>query len=243
MIFKDNEIILEKHSDTINKSDYNEMTVEEFINSENFTLNEKNEFLKELAINTLAVNIHFMLAQETYERAFEIVEDIASDPRLAKMNAIVFLQLKKKGRGKEGDFNYIGSVEKYKKLIEFCKEKGVNYGFDSCSAPLYFKSTEGTEEYEMATVIGEPCESSCFSSYINCYGEFFPCSFAEGEGEWKEGINVIKAENFNKVWFHKKVTAFRKTLINSSKGCINCASQKYCRSCPIYEGVAGCKTT
>jgi hypothetical protein len=189
------------------------------------------------------VNIHFMIAQETYDRAFEIVDDIATDPRLSKMNAIVFLQLKKKGRGENG-FNYIGSVDKYKKLINYCEEKKVRYGFDSCSAPLYFKSMEGTKEYKLATVIGEPCESSCFSSYINCYGDFFPCSFAEGEGDWKEGLSVLNCNDFVKdVWMNEKVKKFRHSLIHSSDVCTNCVSQKYCRSCPIYEGVAGCKTT
>lgn len=188
------------------------------------------------------VNIHFMLAKEAYQKAFEIIDDIANDKRLEKLNAIVFLQLKKKGRGNQDRFNYINSVEDYKKLIRYCEDKKIAYGFDSCSAPLYFKANEGTNQYKNALLVGEPCESSCFSSYINAYGEFFPCSFSEGQGEWLEGLDVINCNDFIKdIWLHEKTKKFRNTLLNSSKSCVSCASQKYCRSCPIYKGVAACK--
>ena len=46
------------------------------------------------------VNIHCMISEETYDNALDTLIDIQNDPRLGKLNAIVFLSLKKKGRGK-----------------------------------------------------------------------------------------------------------------------------------------------
>jgi hypothetical protein len=66
----------------------------------------------------------------------------------------------------------------------------------------------------------DPCESSCFSTYINCEGIFFPCSFLEGEGEWKEGLNVLTCESFNKdIWMHPKTIAWRNKLLSVNRRC------------------------
>ena len=70
----------------------------------------------------------------------------------------------------------------------------------------------------------EPCESGLFSSYINCYGKFFVCSFAEGEDEWEDGIDVLHCDNFVKdVWNNSRLIAWRKRLLDKK------------RACPIYD--------
>jgi radical SAM protein with 4Fe4S-binding SPASM domain len=186
------------------------------------------------------VNIHYMLAQETLNAAFNVVQDIVHDERLKGLNAIVFLQYKDKGRGK-GNFHSIQDAWDYKRLMDFCEMRKVGYGFDSCSAPLYFKAVEHKANYRSLTQFAEPCESSLFSSYINCYGEFFPCSFTENSEGWDKGISVLEANDFIKdVWNNERVAAFRNTLISSSSRCISCKSQKICRSCPVYD-VSACK--
>lgn len=43
------------------------------------------------------VNIHFLLAEQTYEKALSVMEDMKTDERLKKLNALVFLSLKQKG--------------------------------------------------------------------------------------------------------------------------------------------------
>jgi MoaA/NifB/PqqE/SkfB family radical SAM enzyme len=169
------------------------------------------------------INIHYMLSEETYERAFKIVDDISSDPRLEKFNAIVFLQYKSKGRNPDG-FNSVLDVEKYKKLTAYCDEKGVRYGFDSCSAPIYVASIQESENKEQLEMFVEPCESGLFSSYINCRGEFYVCSFAEGEDTWVEGLDVLHCDNFLKdIWYHPRLIAWRSRLLENK------------RSCPIYD--------
>jgi hypothetical protein len=194
-----------------------------------------------LAAGMKQVNIHYVLSKETYDEAFSILDEVSSDPDLRKLNAIVFLQLKKKGRAEDDAFNYLESVDQYKKLIDYAQKKGVGIGFDSCSAPMYMKSMEGTENYKQMVMLAEPCESSIFSSYINCHGEFYPCSFSEGVDEWDTGLSVLRCKSFTKdIWNHEKTVRFRDRLLHSSM-CEGCISRKHCRSCPIYEGVSVCK--
>ncbi len=165
------------------------------------------------------VNIHFMLSEETYEKAIQTIDDISSDPRLNKLNAIVFLQYKPKGRN-TNLFHSISTYEKYKNLIDYCSKKKINYGFDSCSAPLFFHSIQGTPLENNLSLYAEPCESGIFSSYINCHGEFYVCSFAEGENGWEHGIDVLHCDDFLKdVWYNDRVVSWRDRLLKNDRKC------------------------
>ena len=167
------------------------------------------------------VNIHFMLSEETYQDAYDLIDDIKTDPRLSKLNAIVFLQYKHKN--KKANFHSMLDKEKYKNLTNYALNEKVNFGLDSCSANLFLRAMEGHTLYKQFEVVSEPCESTLFSSYINCKGEFYPCSFCEGEGEWTTGINVLEADTFMEVWNDTKTEKFRKKLKDN------------CRNCPIYN--------
>jgi len=167
------------------------------------------------------VNIHFMLSRETYKDAFKTIDDYADDPRLKGLNAIVFLSLKQKGRGVK--YNSI-TKEEFKKLIDYAFEKKAPIGFDSCSAPKFLNAVKDRPDYERLEMLAEPCESSCFSSYIDAEGKFFPCSFSEGCDGWKDGIDVTTCDTFVKdIWNNIRVKQFRNTLIKGK------------RSCPLYE--------
>lgn len=168
------------------------------------------------------VNFHYMLSEESYDRAFEIVNDIASDPRLSKLNAIVFLQYKNKNR--EANYHSVLDVEKYQRLMKHCESKKVNYGFDSCSAPIFLESVKGQANQAHMEMMCEPCESGLMSSYVNCKGIFYVCSFAEGEDNWKEGLDVLNCNDFLKdVWYNEKLMKWRTRLIANK------------RECPIYD--------
>jgi hypothetical protein len=186
-------------------------------------------------------NIHYMLSEETYERAFEIAVDAHTDPRLkGKLNAIVFLQYKPKGKN-PGNFHAIQTPKQYKELIEFCQAKEVGIGFDSCSAPLYFKSVADHPKKDKLLQFAEPCEAfGMFSSYINAHGQYFPCSFCEGESGWEDGLDVLNCTDFIKdVWEHPRLLEWRKIIQNSSSQC-QCEFVKICRSCPVFD-VTACK--
>lgn len=170
------------------------------------------------------VNMHYLLSEETYDNAFDIVEDISSDTRLKDFNAIVFLQYKSKGRHPES-FHSVLDVDKYAELISYCNYLNVSYGFDSCSAPIFMKSIKDFKHKKRLEMCAESCESfGMFSSYINCHGTYFPCSFCEGEDGWTEGIDVLNCKDFLKdIWFSEKINYWRNKMIeNSVDGCRNC---------------------
>ena len=172
------------------------------------------------------VNIHLFTSEETLGFVKEVVEDRMSDPRLEQMRAIVLLGVKPKGRAK-GRYTTL-SQDKFCKLVKDCLGKNIPIGFDSCSAPKFeqFVNTDTTlsdkerEAYRMAC---ESCESGLFSSYINQKGEFFPCSFCEGEAGWETGLSVLTADSFLDVWHGSKVQDWRGQLLASScNGCRRC---------------------
>lgn len=186
------------------------------------------------------VNIHYMISEETYDRAFTIIDDISNDKRLKGLNAIVFLQYKPKGRGTH-HFNSLSSWDKFKKLTDYCDKHQVNYGFDSCSSPMVMKSMENNKNKNNIIQFVEPCESTLFSGYINWKAEFFPCSFVEGAPGWEKGIDILSCDDFiNDVWNHKKVSRFRKDVIESSSACHGCEFSKNCRKCIVYKSITSC---
>lgn len=178
------------------------------------------------------INLHFMISGRTIEDAYTVTEAMKTDPRLANVNAIVFLSLKQKGRGVKHDYV---SQEQYKALVDHCLATNTPFGFDSCSAPSFLNAVKDSPDYAKFKELSEDCESTLFSSYINEKGEFFPCSFTENwvEGGWEQtaGINVLEAENFiDDVWMHPRTVAFRNALIGNKdiQGCRNCPAFAVC---------------
>jgi hypothetical protein len=172
------------------------------------------------------VNIHQLLCKETLEACYQVIEDWKVDERLKGLNAIVFLLMKPKG--KRNKFHQLTSKEEYKKLIDHAFECGAPIGFDSCSAPSFLECVKDRKDYKRLEMLVEPCESDCFSSYINTEGRFFHCSFTEGEDGW-EGIDVLSCDDFMKdVWNSPEVCKFRGLLMKSAK-------ERGCRSCPIFN--------
>lgn len=169
-------------------------------------------------------NIHLLVSKEGIDFVYEVLNDRLNDPRLANMGSIVFLGVKPKGRAKDG-YHSLPSSE-YKELIEFCFAHNLSVGFDSCSAPKFesaVKSMDISEERKKELIAcSESCESGLLSSYINCKGEYWHCSFTENESNMK-CVNVLNYENFLDVWYSDVVAEFRKNSIASMKdGCRYC---------------------
>lgn len=190
---------------------------------------------KELSYNSIKeltdrgmtqVNIHYMISEETYEKSFEIIDDIKTDPRLKKLNAIVFLSLKPKGRS-INKYHKL-SQEKFDNLIKYVLESNIPFGFDSCSAQKvnkYIDKQDGKLDHLKSLV--EPCESTLYSMYIDVNGDFYPCSFSTGTPDWDEGLSVIQCNNFiDDIWNNKKTKQFRESVIKC-RGCN--------KSCTIYD--------
>jgi len=175
------------------------------------------------------INIHRLVAHETFEACMEVMQDSKEDPRLAKLNAIVFLALKPKG--KRNDFSKLGT-DKYKELVDFAFENEIRVGFDSCSAPMFLESVKDRDNYKMLEQMSEPCESYLFSFYVNVEGKTTPCSFLEESGY--EEIDVAECNDFLKdIWNAKPVQDFRDTLLATAKKCT--INGNGCRFCPEYN--------
>jgi MoaA/NifB/PqqE/SkfB family radical SAM enzyme len=166
------------------------------------------------------VNIHVILSEETFERVMDLLSDARTDPRLSKLHAIVFLQLKPKGERNE--LTPLISLAKYRELVNYVLEHKIRFGFDSCSSGNFLKAINS----ERFNGFIDACESSMFSYYVNVDGVGFPCSFAEDN---IEGIDLLRVNDFlSEVWFGQQCTKFRDQLIASQ--------EKYgCKECPIYD--------
>ena len=163
------------------------------------------------------VNIHRCYHDENIHTTEEIINDIKNDPRLEKLNAIVFLALKKKGRGR--GFNCASSTQ-FKGMIDLLLESGISFGFDSCSCGNWLNAVKDHPNYNQFFQMSDPCESSCFSIFIDTHGDFYPCSFCENEKEWQTGISVLDCEDFiQDVWFHERTKAFRSKLLWNGRNC------------------------
>lgn len=173
-------------------------------------------------------NIHVLVSEETFDWIMETLNDRLTDPRLANMRAIVLLSLKRRGRGK--GFTPL-SAKKFKQIVDFAFENNISVGFDSCSCVRVLKAIEDHPSFDMILQQSEPCESSCFSSFCDVDGVFFPCSFTQGYGGWEEGISVVDCQDFVKdIWNNPKVKEFRKNLLATKD-----KNKFSCRTCPLFE--------
>ena len=162
------------------------------------------------------VNIHQMVSKETLTRTFEIINDVQYDERLTNMNSLIFLSLKQKGRGKS--FKKV-TVDEFNSIIQSALENNIRFGFDSCSALKFLNAVREHDQYSQFEMMSEPCESTCFSMYVNVEGHFYPCSFVEGVDEWRTGLDLTKISNVDdfmkKVWFVDKVKQTRNNIIKA----------------------------
>ncbi len=164
------------------------------------------------------VNIHQLASQQTFNRCFTTLKDMEKDPRLEKLNATVFLGLKKKGRGE----NYDPLTQnQFKVLVDHALGKQLRIGFDSCTAHKFLEIIRNTEYYDQMVNLVEPCESTLFSIYIDVEGNVYPCSFCEG-AIGKLG-NILEAKDVMEIWNGDGIKRFRNHLLALG------------RKCPVYE--------
>jgi len=175
------------------------------------------------------INIHFMIAEETYIEALKLFELVKIDKRFDSINAIVLLGLKQCGRAKNA-FTRLSDA-KFENLIKTAFTRNIGLGFDSCQANKFSmiitkmacEKLIKRESLNIFHQILEPCEGSCFSAYSNVDGIYYHCSFMEQSGKLN-GFNLLTG-CFRDYWNGKTgdVNEWRQKL-KESKG-----------SCPEYE--------
>jgi MoaA/NifB/PqqE/SkfB family radical SAM enzyme len=166
-------------------------------------------------------NIHQLLAQETKNQIWKLIDDIQHDSRLKKLNAVVFLSLKQKGRGT--GYHQIFN-EDFQEIVDFCMTNGLKIGFDSCTSCKFVNAIRDYPNREDIEKYVEPCESGLFSFFIDVNGFGYPCSFSPNTDNWHLGIDIKNTNDFlSEVWFSDKIKKWRKDLLNNK------------RNCPIYD--------
>ena len=165
------------------------------------------------------VNIHFMIAEETYDEALELFDIVKSDDRFRHLNAIVLLGLKQCGRAKSG-FTKLSDA-KFENIVKTAFAKRVGLGFDSCQANKFSLVVTKMENVALDAILQmvEPCEGSCFSAYANVDGVYYHCSFMEQSGKLK-GFD-LRAGNFKDYWDGRigDVQEWRQRLRESNRSC------------------------
>ncbi len=172
------------------------------------------------------VNIHQLTALETFATCQEVIRDKKDDPRLKKLNAIIFLAFKSKSRSIK--FHPL-PYDKFKELVEFSLSNGTTIGMDSCSALKFLRCMKDNKDYLKILKFVEPCESGLFSLYLNVEGQSYFCSFLEGIEKIPK-FDLMSCEDFMKeVWFNPEMIIWRQKLLETTKN-----NEFKCRECPKY---------
>jgi sulfatase maturation enzyme AslB (radical SAM superfamily) len=172
------------------------------------------------------VNVHFVVYQEVLPELHEMIHRMKTDPMLRDMNAIVLLGLKEKGRAVGQGFHPL-TQDQFDETIRLLMDAGVRFGMDSCEGPKFLKTIKSwlergeltQEEYRSLEQRVEPCESfSCFSSYVNVEGVYYPCSFCEGIGQ---GFHVLETRDFIRdVWNGRYMMELHERSVANERSCI-----------------------
>ncbi len=165
------------------------------------------------------VNIHYVIARESLENAFQVLQDIKVDKRLKGLNALVFLSLKPKGRALNNDFHQI-DPDKFIDLIRTALSMNISIGFDSCAFPIFAEAIEDLPNRTKLLMMAEGCESfGRFSLYINVDGRCFPCSFCENEASWGKGFDLLATDFMEDIWNSREFGEGRKILLKNNGTC------------------------
>lgn len=169
------------------------------------------------------VNIHQLVAEETYSQMQDVIYDMQNDVRLKELHAVIFLKLKPIGNR---NMYHCLSATKFRDFITSALNLKIPIGFDSCSASDFLSVVQEHPDRQKFVEYVESCESfGMFSAYINVEGKYFPCSFAERTIEWEPGLDVLCCNDFLKdIWYNPKVIKWRQQSIASKDqyGCRQC---------------------
>lgn len=170
------------------------------------------------------VNIHCLASSSNFDNCVGVLSDKQSDLRLKKLNAIVFLALKRVGRGES---SIPLNMNQYKIIINTALDKNIAIGFDSCSAPYFLEVVKDSPRIDEFKQICEPCESGIFSLYVDVNGVAHPCSFSAHEKQYS--LNILEVNDFVRdVWFSNN-------LVNFRNRCLASKHHNGCRKCSLFD--------
>ena len=167
----------------------------------------------------MSVNMHIVIADFSIQHVMDVLSDIKSR-KVDGLKSVVMLHAKPVGRAKNLDCSL--SEENLTKVIQYCLDNDISFGFDSCNGYNVQKILDKLRHSELCSVI-EPCESGRLSIYVNVDGKITPCSFVEHTFE-KDAIDLLKGNiKVNEIWTTN-------SMLNSFRNCSKCS-----KSCPIFK--------
>ena len=163
------------------------------------------------------LNMHIVIADFSMNHIMDVLNDI-KDGKVPGLRSVVMLHAKPVGRAKNLDCSL--SKENLTKVIKFCLDNNISFGFDSCNGHNVQDILIEIGKPELCGSI-EPCESGRMSIYVNVEGKITPCSFVEHIYE-DSAIDLLNSTVIKDIWMHNK-------MLNAFRNCTKCS-----KSCPIY---------
>jgi radical SAM protein with 4Fe4S-binding SPASM domain len=192
--------------------------------------NETIEAINQLSNYGIKVNLHYVLDNNSIARAIEWLE--RGHELLNKCNAIIFLNYKPVGDGKDNSKLLRNSplIRKFFNLVDQ-KKHPIKIGFDSCMVSGIVQYMDNVNLTSL-----EPCDAGRFSAYISEDLKMYPCSFMM---EYYEGEDLRK-NSFMDIWNNSNSFSKTRDSLNSNR-CDGCSQQKNClNGCPFLREIDLC---
>jgi len=173
------------------------------------TLNHVMDVLNDLK-RTKSVDREIAIGKYSFKASYKVPED----PRLEHLRHVVFLRIKPVGRAQNLDTEV--GTDIFKKVIDFCKENQIGFGFDSCSAKDVESVMIANGDTE-APKYCQSCESTTQSIYVSCEGKMIPCSFCENRFK-DRAIDLTTIDDFIKEWNVNEVLNEFRAVSKECKG-------------------------
>lgn len=183
------------------------------------TIKRLHDNAKEKFNRDMHLNMHIVIADFSMDHIMDVLNDIKNG-KVPGLRSVVMLHAKPVGRAKNLDCSL--SKENLTKVIKFCLDNNISFGFDSCNGHNVQDILMEMGKPELCGSI-EPCESGLMSIYVNVEGKITPCSFVEHVYE-NSAIDLLNSDAMVKdVWMTDK-------MLNAFRNCTKCS-----KSCPIYS--------
>lgn len=183
------------------------------------TIKKLHETAKEKFNKKMSVNMHIVIADFSIAHVMDVLNDI-KNRKVPGLKSVVMLHAKPVGRAKNLDCNL--SKANLTKVIQFCLDNKISFGFDSCNGYNVQDILVEMKKENLCTSI-EPCESSRMSIYCSVDGKITPCSFVEHVYE-DSAIDLLNNDiKIKDIWMSNN-------MLNSFRNCMRCS-----KSCPIYS--------
>ena len=183
------------------------------------TIKRLHDNAKEKFNRDMHLNMHIVIADFSMDHIMDVLNDIKNG-KVPGLKSVVMLHAKPVGRAKNLDCSL--SKENLTKVIKFCLDNNISFGFDSCNGHNVQDILMEIGKPELCSSI-EPCESGRMSIYVNVEGKITPCSFVEHVYE-NSAIDLLNSDAMVKdVWMTDK-------MLNAFRNCTKCS-----KSCPIYS--------